>query len=176
MVSHLNLERGLQVGLGEPGQWTTQPVQNHPLGPGSIHQILGQLLLRTVDSRHVIERLVHQYSSPPTGAGVSDQLHRFPDRPVPGHRRQRAPFNRPPQVNLPGARRACPPEDVGHTWGYSDFLVAVVDPAHEWHAELIEWIGGRFYPAHFDAAEVEGIFATLAERRDRAVSLWTTAD
>ena len=59
-------------------------------------------------------------------------------------------------------RRACPPEDVGGPWGYADFLEAIADPAHENHAELLEWIGGGFDPAAFDAAEVDNILAIAA--------------
>ncbi|MCZ3389567.1 MAG: plasmid pRiA4b ORF-3 family protein [Actinomycetia bacterium] len=60
-------------------------------------------------------------------------------------------------------RRACPPEDVGGPWGYAAFLDAIGDPKHERHDELLEWIGGNFDPTAFDAAEVDQIFATLAD-------------
>ncbi len=30
----------------------------------------------------------------------------------------------------------CPPEDVGGSWGYADFLDALANPAHENHAEM----------------------------------------
>jgi hypothetical protein len=56
-------------------------------------------------------------------------------------------------VCLAGAS-ACPPEDIGGPEGYRDFLVAVADPAHEDHAELIGWVGGSFDPAAFDLGEV----------------------
>ena len=45
-----------------------------------------------------------------------------------------------------GARR-CPPEDVGSTDGFMDFLEAVLDPGHEEHKQMIEWYGGPFDPA-----------------------------
>ena len=61
-------------------------------------------------------------------------------------------------------RRACPPEDVGGPWGYGDFLDAIADPAHEQHDELLDWIGGRFDPEQFDAAEVDEILATFPGR------------
>lgn len=48
--------------------------------------------------------------------------------------------------------RACPPEDVGGTWGYADFLEAIQDPSHENHEDLLEWIGRRFDPEKFSAA------------------------
>lgn len=45
--------------------------------------------------------------------------------------------------------RACPPEDIGGVWGYSDFLEAIADPRHEQHDEFVEW-AGEFDPAAFD--------------------------
>jgi hypothetical protein len=44
---------------------------------------------------------------------------------------------------------ACPPEDVGGVWGYSDFLQAIADPDHEEHDELLKWAGGKFDPDAF---------------------------
>jgi len=52
---------------------------------------------------------------------------------------------------LEGAR-ACPPEDCGGVWGYSDFLAAINDKKHKRHEELLEWIGGRFDSEEFDPA------------------------
>ncbi len=50
--------------------------------------------------------------------------------------------------------RACPPEDVGGTWGYRAFLEAISDPEHEDHDGLLEWAGGcSFDPEAFDAAK-----------------------
>ena len=49
--------------------------------------------------------------------------------------------------------RACPPEDVGGTGGYEEFLAAVADPAHEQHQDYLKWCGGKFDPAKFTAAE-----------------------
>jgi hypothetical protein len=54
-------------------------------------------------------------------------------------------------VCVEGAR-ACPPEDVGGTWGYQEFLEAITDPGHERHEEFRDWIGGRFDPEAFDPA------------------------
>jgi hypothetical protein len=52
-------------------------------------------------------------------------------------------------VCLDGAN-ACPPEDCGGSGSYEDLLVALADPGHEDHAELLEWIGGPFDPTAFD--------------------------
>ncbi len=49
-------------------------------------------------------------------------------------------------------KRACPPEDVGGVWGYADFLEAIVNPDHEQHEDMLEWIGVRFDPDEFDPA------------------------
>jgi hypothetical protein len=46
--------------------------------------------------------------------------------------------------------RACPPEDCGGPWGYAEYLVAIADPQHEQHAEMLEW-RGPFDPEAFDA-------------------------
>jgi hypothetical protein len=51
-------------------------------------------------------------------------------------------------------KRACPPEDCGGPWGYSEFLEAISNPEHEQHEELLEWIGGEFDPEAFDVASV----------------------
>jgi len=55
-------------------------------------------------------------------------------------------------VCIDGAN-ACPPDDVGGTWGYAEFLRAMADPAHSQHATYLEWLGGYFDPAEFDLAE-----------------------
>jgi hypothetical protein len=59
-----------------------------------------------------------------------------------------------PNITLPKCikgRRACPPEDVGGTWGYEEFLNAIGDPSHPEHAEYVEWIGGTFDSENFNA-------------------------
>jgi len=56
--------------------------------------------------------------------------------------------------------RACPPDDVGGTWGYVDFLAAIADPENEQHEELREWIGRKFDPEAFNP-----VAATRAMKR-----------
>jgi hypothetical protein len=46
--------------------------------------------------------------------------------------------------------RACPPEDCGGPYGYTDYLAAIADPKHEQHDEMLEW-RGPFDPSAFDA-------------------------
>ncbi|MCY3874776.1 MAG: plasmid pRiA4b ORF-3 family protein [Rhodobacteraceae bacterium] len=67
-------------------------------------------------------------------------------------------------VLVDGARR-CPPEDVGGTYGFMDFLEAVLDPAHEEHREMLEWYGGPFDPEEFDEARARFGMANIAQRR-----------
>jgi pRiA4b ORF-3-like protein len=54
-------------------------------------------------------------------------------------------------VCLDGAN-ACPPEDCGGPGGYEDLLVALADPEHEEHDDLLEWFGGPIDPTAFDIA------------------------
>lgn len=48
--------------------------------------------------------------------------------------------------------RACPPEDVGGTWGYADFVEAIQNEDNEQHDGMLEWVGGSFDPEAFDPA------------------------
>jgi hypothetical protein len=48
--------------------------------------------------------------------------------------------------------RACPPEDVGGTGGYEEYLEAMADPEHERHEEFLGW-RGPFNPEAFDPAK-----------------------
>jgi hypothetical protein len=45
---------------------------------------------------------------------------------------------------------ACPPEDVGGSWGYPDFVKAITNPRHPEHREMLDWCGGAFDPTAFD--------------------------
>jgi hypothetical protein len=47
--------------------------------------------------------------------------------------------------------RACPPEDVGGTSGYEEFLEVLADPDDEQHEHFVRWSGGSFDPENFDA-------------------------
>jgi len=51
--------------------------------------------------------------------------------------------------------RACPPEDVGGTPGYENFLDAIKDPQHQYHDQFIMWVGGTFDPEKFDFKKVK---------------------
>jgi len=75
-----------------------------------------------------------------------------------------------PDVDYPiclAGRRACPPEDCGGPWGYSNLLDALADPSHPDHEDLREWIAPGFDPAHFDIRE-----ANAAMRSPRTLERW----
>jgi len=55
-------------------------------------------------------------------------------------------------VRVEGARH-CPPEDVGGTSGYAEFLDALANPKHERHEELSQW-GGPFDSEDLDAVKM----------------------
>ena len=51
-------------------------------------------------------------------------------------------------------KRACPPEDVGGVWGYSEFLETITNPKDPEYDDMLEWAGGDFDPEVFDMEEV----------------------
>lgn len=51
-------------------------------------------------------------------------------------------------------KRACPPEDCGGVWGYRDFLKVLKDPDNEAYEDMLNWVGGKFDPEHFDPQKV----------------------
>lgn len=69
---------------------------------------------------------------------------------------------------IDGERRA-PPEDVGGTPGFENFLDAIADPKHPDHAELIGWYagfyGGTYQPDTIDELVTKRRVAAIASRR-----------
>jgi len=51
--------------------------------------------------------------------------------------------------------RNCPPEDVGGSAGYEDYLEAMADPKHEEHEDMIGW-RGPFDPEAFSVEKING--------------------
>ena len=49
---------------------------------------------------------------------------------------------------------ACPPEDVGGTHGYAEFLQVIRNRRHPERASMLQWAGGTFDPHAFDAKSV----------------------
>ena len=66
-----------------------------------------------------------------------------------------------PAVFCTAGENACPPEDVGSSDGYAEFLEIINNPTHEDHASMWRWVGGPFDPAAFDLAEVNERLATI---------------
>jgi len=58
-------------------------------------------------------------------------------------------------------KMACPPEDCGGVWGYSDMLEILKQPKHEEYDNIIEWLGEEFDPEHFDKEAVNKILKRL---------------
>jgi Plasmid pRiA4b ORF-3-like protein len=56
---------------------------------------------------------------------------------------------------------ACPPEDVGGTPGYLDFVQAIADPLHPEHLDMLRWCGGAFDPRGFDLNSVNAALRRL---------------
>ncbi|TXN80038.1 plasmid pRiA4b ORF-3 family protein [Methylobacterium sp. WL8] len=65
---------------------------------------------------------------------------------------------------LDGERRA-PPEDVGGTMGFEEFLEAVTKPRHRERKRMLDWYGGPFDPGVIDQETIEAAMAKLARRR-----------
>ena len=42
---------------------------------------------------------------------------------------------------LVAAKGACPPEDCGGTWSYTDLKAILANPGDEQHHEMLEWLG-----------------------------------
>jgi hypothetical protein len=62
--------------------------------------------------------------------------------------------------------RACPPEDVGGTTGYKQFLKAISNRRHKEHKSYLRWCGGKFLPDAFDANEaIKSMRKGLPDRR-----------
>ncbi len=61
--------------------------------------------------------------------------------------------------------RACPPGDVGGPPGYMDYLVAIRDPSHPEHDEMVEWRGPSFDPERFDLPGINRRLSRLPRSR-----------
>lgn len=66
--------------------------------------------------------------------------------------------NAPKTATCIAGARCCPPEDVGGTSGYENFLRVLFNPDHEEideQRELQRWSGGKFDPERFDIAKTD---------------------
>ena len=78
-----------------------------------------------------------------------------------------------PEIKYPvciKAKRACPPEDCGGTWGYEEFLEAIQDPEHPEHEAMLEWVGGHFDAEDADLDEANAQLQRIAEWKRLAES------
>jgi len=69
---------------------------------------------------------------------------------------------------------ACPPEDVGGTHGYAEFLRVIRDDRHPEYEAMVQWSGGSFDPHAFSPQSVsfdnpQDRWRTAFEDRDSAV-------
>jgi hypothetical protein len=54
--------------------------------------------------------------------------------------------------------KACPPEDCGGIWGYTDMLDTLRNTEHSENTQILAWFGEDFNPDHFD---IEAVNRTL---------------
>jgi len=64
--------------------------------------------------------------------------------------------------------RCTPPEDVGGTMGYADYLEAMADPQHEEHENLLQWLG-PFDPESFSVSDVNQMLHNRFRSRTKAI-------
>lgn len=50
--------------------------------------------------------------------------------------------------------RACPPEDCGGPFGYARLLGIISNPEHEEYQDMVDWLGGQFFPSRFSLKKV----------------------
>jgi hypothetical protein len=64
-------------------------------------------------------------------------------------------------------KRACPPEDSGGTWGYSELLNTLANPRHENHTQVLWWLGisspADFDPDRFDLDQANRFLARISK-------------
>lgn len=67
-----------------------------------------------------------------------------------------------PNIHYPvltAARGACPPEDCGGPWAYAELKEILVDPGHEQHQQMLDWLGlddgSEFDPAAVPTEDIE---------------------
>ena len=68
--------------------------------------------------------------------------------------------------------RCCPPEDVGSTSGYEEFLRVLLTPEPEEldeQRQMKRWSGGRFDPERFDVAKTDKKVRAALRKRPRMV-------
>jgi hypothetical protein len=75
-----------------------------------------------------------------------------------------------------GGERRTPPEDVGGTPGYEEYLAVLADPEHEEHENMLQW-RGPFDPETFSPAQVnQGLRKKFRSRKLISTSAWNRRD
>jgi hypothetical protein len=78
-----------------------------------------------------------------------------------------------PEAQLPACiagKGACPPEDCGGPWGYTDLKNTLADTSHEDHEGILDWLGlesaEEFDPAACDLVDINEVLEmTVGARR-----------
>ena len=73
-----------------------------------------------------------------------------------------------PQLTYPAfidGEGRCPPEDVGGTSGFEDFLDAAAKPRHPEHHTVLDWYGDPFDPQDINRQMIDLRFGQIARRR-----------
>lgn len=69
------------------------------------------------------------------------------------------------KATLTGGKGACPPEDCGGPWGYSNVLEVLANPKDEEHESMREWLGleegEQWDVKHFDMESAKSEVASL---------------
>ncbi len=58
-------------------------------------------------------------------------------------------------------KRACPPEDCGGVWGYSELLSTIQYPEDPEYDEMMDWLGEGFDPEQFDVDEINQMLRAM---------------
>nr|WP_283193708.1 plasmid pRiA4b ORF-3 family protein [Rhizobium sp. AN80A] len=67
-------------------------------------------------------------------------------------------------------KRSGPPEDVGGTSGYADFLEAWLDPEHEEHKDMRRWVGRKFHPEACNLDDINKAIVKAMRRSREAIA------
>ena len=65
------------------------------------------------------------------------------------------------RVRLPGRCPRLSARGLRRQHGYAHLLKVLANPTHPEHGETLEWLGERFDPAAFDAAQVDAVLLKL---------------
>ncbi len=58
-------------------------------------------------------------------------------------------------------KRACPPEDSGGVWGYSEMLETLLNPKDSEYDEIMDWLGEGFDPKRINVDEINQMLRAM---------------